>query len=154
MQINIDNLTKITMEGEIWKQIENYPYLISNMGRVYGIERNRIERGEWTYNGYHRVVLSRSGETKKFRVSHLVAAAFCKGYAEGKHIHHINRRRGDDRAVNLIPCTEAEHRLIHNLYDALGGNIELLMELLTPIIEPIRMTINLLYSDSEGGDVA
>ena len=85
--------------------------------------------------------LYKDGQRKRFKVSHLVAAAFCKNYDPAKHVHHINRKRNDDRAVNLLPCTPAEHKVIHALYNALFNNIPLLAELLTPII---HCNINLL----------
>ena len=122
--MNIENckyLECITRKGEVWAQIPGYPYLISNLGRVYGLERNQLEQGDRTYNGYHRVTLSKNGKTTHKRISLLVAEAFCGGVPKGKRVHHINRHRSDNRAVNLIVCTEQEHRAIHNLYTILGA---------------------------------
>lgn len=154
MNINIEKLTSLTLDGEKWAQIKGYPYLISNLGRVYGIEKGHIEKGYIIKTGYHYAELYLNGKRKRFKVSHLVAQAFCKGYEEGKHVHHINRKCSDDRALNLLPCTPAEHKAIHALYKQLGENIELLIELLTPLLEPIQKTINLMYSGMEVGDAA
>lgn len=151
LMINIQELTQVTLQGEVWRQIPDYPYLVSNLGRVYGTEKNHIEKGYTIKTGYRIAELYKDGQRKRFKVSHLVAAAFCKNYDPAKHVHHINRKRNDDRAVNLLPCTPAEHKVIHALYNALFNNIPLLAELLTPII---HCNINLLFDDTKGGDVA
>ena len=118
--LNVSNLMNITRKGEEWREIPGYPtYLVSNYGRVYGTVQNIIEKGEWTYNGYHRVPLSTDGKAEKKRVGHLVAMAFMD-YHPNKRIHHINKNRGDDRLDNLIQCTDEEHGTIHDLYDILG----------------------------------
>lgn len=150
--IEISLLNQITLEGEVWKQIPDYPnYLISNLGRVYGGTQNRIDNGSLNDKGYRMIDLYNDNGRKRVRISHLVAAAFCKGYEAKKHIHHINRKRNDDRAINLLPCTPAEHRAIHAIYNILFDNADLLAELLTPII---HFNINLLFDDTKGGDVA
>lgn len=145
--IDIQQLNAITMPGEVWKQIPDYNYLISNLGRVYGLDKNQLEKGYTIRSGYNYATLYKGGKRKRFRVSHLVAEAFCKNYEPGKHIHHINRNRGDDRAVNLLPCTPGEHRAIHALYNILFANLDILAELITPVN-------NLLFDDAEGGDAA
>ncbi|MBO4534126.1 MAG: HNH endonuclease [Treponema sp.] len=154
--IKITILNSVTLSGEVWRQIPNYPnYLISNMGRLYSGFDNQIRKGSYK-KGYHIYELfneqnkgKRHG--KRIRAARLVAAAFCKNYAKDKHIHHINRNRTDDRAINLLPVTAAEHRAIHVLYDILAKNIPLLAELLQPII---HCNVNLLFDDTKGGDVA
>lgn len=119
--LNVMKLIEVTRKGEEWRAIPGYSnYLVSNFGRVYGTVQNKIEKGEWTYNGYHRVPLSTDGKAEKKRVSHLVMMAFCEDYEPKKHIHHINKNRGDDRLDNLLQLTEAEHRAVHDLYDILG----------------------------------
>lgn len=155
--MNLQKLMEVTKDGEQWEQISKYPnYYVSSEGRVYSDYEKRILKGEYNSRGYHLVELHndqtpKGKHGKKYRVSHLVAAAFCSKYAKGKHVHHINRKRSDDRAVNLLPCTPEEHRTIHALYNTLFGNIPLLAELLTPVI---HININLLFDDMKGGDVA
>lgn len=156
--IIISKLNKVTMQGEIWRQIPNYPnYMISNMGRLYSGFDNQIRKGSYK-NGYHFFELrnehnkgAKHGDKK--RASHLVAAAFLRWYKPEihEHIHHVNRRRGDDRLINLFPCTATQHRAIHLIYDLLSKNTALLAELLTPII---HCNVNLLFNDMKGGDVA
>ena len=119
--ININNVIALSLDGEQWKQIPNCPnYLVSNMGRVYSGNKNRIKDGSYTESGYHVVELRSKflpNGRKNFRVSRLVAAAFCKGYSEGKEVHHCNLCRFDDRADNLICVTPEQHRAIHEALD-------------------------------------
>lgn len=151
--IKTQNLRAVTQEGEQWIQIPDFPnYLVSNAGRVYSGNDNTILKGEWSEKGYHYVRLysDKCRNGKKIKVSHLVAMVFCKGYATNKHIHHINRNRGDDRAVNLIPLTPEEHRAIHVVYDILFKNKDILTELISPVIR-----CNITLSDNmKGGDAA
>lgn len=122
--MNIENsiyLQAITRQGEVWAQIADYPdYLVSNLGRVFGLKKNQLEKGELSHNGYRRVPLYKNGKKDNKRVSNLVAAAFCGGLPNGKKVHHINRHRTDDRAINLIVVTPMQHRAIHDLYIILG----------------------------------
>lgn len=156
--INITKLNTLTLQGEIWRQVKNYPdYMISNMGRLYSGNKNKICKGLYK-RGYHLYELfneSNKGAKHgdRIKASHLVASAFLRWYKPEihEHIHHINRRRGDDRLINLFPCTATQHRAIHLIYDLLAKNTALLAELLQPII---HCNINLLFNDMKGGDVA
>ena len=116
----IQVLEAITRKGEVWAKVPGYNYLVSNLGRVFGIEKSQIDYGEIAHNGYRRVPLYRHSKADKKRVSLLVAEAFLDGYDKSKRVHHLNKHRDDNRAVNLIICTEAQHRAIHKLYDTLG----------------------------------
>lgn len=159
--MNINHLMQITQEGELWEQVPNYPkYYVSSEGRIYSEYEQNIINGSWTQKGYH-VFEFYNDETpkgkhgKRLRLSHIVAAAFIKGYnpKKHKHVHHVNRNRGDDRLINLLPCTTEQHQAIHDLYKYLANNIELLLQLLNPIIEEIRASLEVQYS-VKGGDAA
>lgn len=155
--MDLNNLIQITQDGEKWEQIPNYPkYYVSSEGRIYSEFEHDIIKGSWNKKGYHYFELFNDEIPKgkhgdRIRLSHIVAAVFCKNYSKDKHIHHINRNRGDDRAINLLPVTREQHQAIHALYDRLFDNIPLLAELLQPVI---HCNINLLFNDMEGGDVA
>lgn len=154
--MNITKLLQIAKDGEQWEQIPNYPkYYVSNEGRIYSEYAHDIIKGSWK-KGYHIFELYNDKTPKgkhgnRLRLSHIVAAAFCKNYSKDKHVHHINRNRGDDRAINLLPVTQEQHKAIHALYDRLFANIPLLVELLQPVI---HCNVNLLFDDVKGGDVA
>lgn len=110
----------ISLEGEQWKQIPDFPnYLISNLGRIYGGRFNRIDYGSYNEKGYHVIELysEKYPKGKKLRFCRLVAQAFCKGYSDDKEVHHCNLYRADDRADNLICVTSAEHDAIHKAVD-------------------------------------
>lgn len=153
--INIQIVNQLTLDGETWKQIPDYPnYMISNMGRLYSGFDNKICQGSYK-NGYRLYELfnksnrgNKHGDRK--RASHLVAEAFIKWYKpeKHKHIHHINRTRDDDRVINLFPCTEQQHKAIHLLYDILAKNTDVLCELLR------SLNIKVIFNDEQGGDAA
>lgn len=155
--MEISNLMAITYYGEQWEQIPNYPkYYVSSEGRIYSEYEHNIIKGSYNKKGYHIFELFNDETPKgkhgdRIRLSHLVAAAFCKNYTKDKYVHHINRNRGDDRAINLLAVTREQHNAIHALYDRLFDNIPLLAQLLEPII---HININLLFDDMKGGDVA
>ena len=150
--INISILNTITIDGEVWKQIPDFPnYLVSNLGRIYSGYKNRIDDGSKNEKGYRIIELRENGHRQKYRISHIVAQSFCNRYADDKHVHHLNRKRDDDRAVNLYPCTDSEHRAIHAVYSLLAKNIDVLAELIEPVI---HCNINLIFDDTKGGDAA
>lgn len=150
--IDFTKVKEISLENEKWKQIPKYPnYLVSNMGRVYSGYANKIDNGTKNKKGYRIIELHENKQKQKYKFSHLVAMAFCKNYADGKHVHHVNRKRDDDRAVNLFPCTPSEHRAIHAIYTLLANNIDVLAELIQPII---CCNVDLFFNDTKGGDAA
>lgn len=115
--INISILNTITIDGEVWKQIPDFPnYMISNMGRLYSGRFNRINNGEINKRGYRIFELYSDNypKGKKFRACRLVAQAFCKGYAPHMEVHHCNFNKLDDNALNLMCVTHEQHVAIHD----------------------------------------
>lgn len=116
--IDFNNVAALSLEGEKWAQIPNCPnYLVSNMGRVYSGNKKRVKDGSYTESGYHIVELRSEylpNGRKKFRISRLVAEAFCKGYSDDIEVHHCNFNKLDDTALNLMCVTHDQHVAIHN----------------------------------------
>ena len=116
MEFCIDEIENLS--GEEWKPIENTDnkYFISNYGRVK------------SYCGYNAIVLKcylqKSGylevkiNSKNFKIHQLVAFSFCEyryiGTETKTEVHHINRKRTDNRAENLLILSIKEHHETHN----------------------------------------
>jgi hypothetical protein len=113
--------------NEIWKDIEGYDgaYQVSNMGRVksvarvttrlcqYGIREyripERIMRTRFGTSGYLCVNLHHEGKQVTEMIHRLVALHFCKGYADGMTVNHIDEVKTNNRADNLEWLTQKEN---------------------------------------------
>ena len=110
---------------EVWKDIPGYEgyYQASSLGRVRSLDRTVIYKNgrEYFYkgrliggcvlNGYRRVLLSKYGKRKTFKISQVVAMAFL-GHTPNGHtlvIDHIDGDRSCDRLENLRIVTNREN---------------------------------------------
>ena len=113
--------------SEVWKDIEGYDgaYQVSNMGRVksvarlttrpcqYGVREYRIPekvlRQRMNGSGYLCVNLHHDGKQVTEMIHRLVALHFCKGYADGMVVNHIDEVKTNNRADNLEWMTQKEN---------------------------------------------
>lgn len=104
---NIQNLPK-----EEWKNFDT-KYFVSNYGRIKSYCGNiaKILKPYIKENGYQIVKI----HGKNMYIHFLVALAFCENKYKGQkiEIHHKNRNRADNNALNLQILTPTEHRKIH-----------------------------------------
>lgn len=94
---------------EEWRDIKGYEglYLVSNLGRVYGIKRKNILHPGLTEKGYLSVGLSKDGKGTSKKVHRLVAKAFL-----GESKLEVNHKDGDktnNRVDNLEYCTRSQN---------------------------------------------
>ncbi len=100
---------------EIWRKIKNWPYKISNYGRV-----KRSGRGTGTYvgkilkpgvdtNGYLFVNLCKDGKTRNVRIHKLVAETFIGPSPKGHEVNHINGHKPNNEVWNLEYVTASEN---------------------------------------------
>ena len=112
------------MKREIWKPVVGYEgfYEISSMGRLRSVDRIIIDingrasllKGKLvvlthSLDGYLKVLLSKNGKQRSFKIHRLVAMAFIPNPEGKKFVDHINAIRDDNRVENLRWVTAKEN---------------------------------------------
>lgn len=92
---------------EEWRQIRGFPnYLISNLGRVYSKQSDRLLKLALKKSGYVYVALSDTDKIiKNLRVHRLVAEAFIPNPDNLPCINHKDENKVNNRIDNLEWCT-------------------------------------------------
>jgi len=109
---------------ELWKEIPNSDYSVSNLGRVASRKKGgwRVLRPKVHKQGYLNVGLCSGGVLRTFLVHRLVAEAFLGPKPSPKHeINHKSGIKSDERAVNLEWVTPSENR--RHCFDVLGQKL-------------------------------
>lgn len=109
---------------EVYKDIEGFEgkYQVSNFGNVRSLDRvitnvdghkriypGVLMKGEITYQGYIRVMLSDGKASRRSTVHKLVAEAFIGEYPDGKVINHIDEDKSNNHYKNLEYITQKEN---------------------------------------------
>lgn len=111
------NLSLEDLDGEIWKEIEEYngDYQISNFGRVKSFKRKDsiILKQEINNSGYLYIKLCKDGKCKHNLIHILEFENFNKKLECGECIHHINENKYDNNLNNLKSINKKEHKTLH-----------------------------------------
>lgn len=87
---------------EKWKEIDGYPnYLISNTGKVYTKNRNKILSPKIDRYGYYVVGLCKNNKVKHFTIHRLVATAFIPLVDNCNVVNHIDSNKQNNNVDNL-----------------------------------------------------
>ena len=124
------------LDGEIWKQIPNYPYSVSSLGRVRNDRTNLLLKGSLTC-GYYKVRLSYKGQVIDKMIHHLVYCIFnnLEEIPSGYTIDHKDANKLNNKLDNLQLVTLSEN-VKNALYKTKTNNIT------KPVIQ---MTLNEEY---------
>jgi hypothetical protein len=127
------------MNYEMWLPVEGYEsqYQVSSTGRVRALDRfvpnrwgtlrpikGRILKQGKTRQGYHYVLFSKDGKSKKFFIHRLVAAAFIENPDYLPQVNHLDGKKSNNRADNLewTTCQQNCHHAVKNkLYETARG---------------------------------
>jgi hypothetical protein len=106
------NLSDITLNGEIWKDIPQTDnnYKVSSLGRVYSnISEHLLSLKPHKTYRYVCLPLIGRGNRNSYRVHRLVAQAFIPNPFNKKEVNHKNKNRSDNRVENLEWSTAMEN---------------------------------------------
>jgi hypothetical protein len=91
---------------EKWKVIEGYEnYMVSDLGNVKNIKRNRILKPDVSKLGYHRVLLNRKHKS----IHRLVCIAFKPNPENKETVNHKDNNPSNNRLDNLDWATQYEN---------------------------------------------
>ena len=111
---NNDKNQIMYLEGEQWKPFGNY--FVSNFGRIYSLNRNRLLNPvlKKSKNNYYYVIgIYNGSECKRYKIHRLVAMLFIPNSEQKAEVHHIDCNSLNNRADNLMWVTPKEHSEIH-----------------------------------------
>lgn len=97
------------------KQVTGYEgkYFVDDNGYVFNAVG--LELIQQLNTGYCTVTLYKNSVAKNVLVHRLVAYEFCEKRFEQAQVHHIDKNPYNNKAANLIWCTDSEHgKLNHN----------------------------------------
>lgn len=91
---------------ETWKPIQGFEnsYLVSNLGNIWSLRRNKALRVRKSTRGYGLVNLSSRGHMTTHRVHRLVATHFLPNPLNLPEVNHLNENKLDNRVENLEWC--------------------------------------------------
>lgn len=102
-------------EDEIWTQYRNTNYYLSNYGRLWNKENNRLLKQHEGRGGYLYFTVTVQGKTTKLIAHRAVYESFHKVALTRKdQIDHINCDRKDNRLENLQLVSSKENNLLRS----------------------------------------
>lgn len=142
---------------EIWKTIKNWPYLISDRGRVISPEKEI--KGRWGVYikksiflrqkinkfGYHMIVLQDNKKKRHAFIHVLVAEAFIGEKKIGTQVNHKDCNKSNNCAENLEYLTPKEntiHAYKNGCYPDQKGESHGGSKLTDSIVKKIRTILN------------
>ena len=115
-EINGFRINAPYIKGEVWKEIKGYnkAYYVSNKGRVYSFNSNKLLKIQYIA-GYYYIELSAKRKRKKYRLHRLVALYFIPNPNKKEIVHHIDGNAFNNDVTNLMWVTQQEHKALHAL---------------------------------------
>jgi hypothetical protein len=94
---------------EIWREIDDFEYSVSNFGRIKNIKTRQILKPGKDKNGYLIVRLSKDKVKKTFAIHRLIAHAFIFNPKNKKCVDHIDNNRSNNNINNLRWASNKEN---------------------------------------------
>lgn len=87
----------------VWKPVKGFEdyYLVSNLGQVFSLRKDKMLKPGIDRYGYEKVTLCSHGRHHTTTIHRLVAIAFIENPNNYPTVNHINEIKTDNRAVNL-----------------------------------------------------
>lgn len=95
----------------------NDPILISSDGRLFNCRTRNLIAAKPNQKGYIRTNLPKGKKTVTVDLHVMTAYFFCPNRRFVREVHHLNHKKHDNRACNLLWCTPKEHDELHRLWD-------------------------------------
>lgn len=119
----LENQQNLYIDGEIWKDIENYEglYQISNFGRVKSFHNPNkpliMSQSLGRTQDYYSITLTKKHQKNRqsFSVDKLVAQAFVENPNNYSEINHIDENTKNNKADNLEWVTHSQN-IQHSIY--------------------------------------
>jgi len=101
---------------EVWKKYFDWPYMVSNLGRVTDMKGNIkvLQKHKCKKDYYYRITLYNNGVKKKEYVHRMVGFLFVDGYDNSikrTEINHLNKDTLNNIVENLQWVTHSENVL-------------------------------------------
>ncbi len=92
-----------------WRQVDGWPYEVSDIGEVRRSTTKRIRKLDPNQNGHLGVLLSRNKEKRKFCVHALVLEAFVGPKPPGMETRHLDGNPANNHVDNLVWGTHTQN---------------------------------------------
>lgn len=94
---------------EIWKNIEDFNYQVSNLGRIKSLRSNKILQNVLGTDEYFKVCLHKDKKQYNKLIHRLVAETFIPNPENKPQVNHKNGNKLDNNINNLEWCTISEN---------------------------------------------
>jgi len=95
---------------EQWRQIKDWPYSVSDQGRIRSDRSGRILKPGVNTGGYLHVTLTANGKQQNVRVHKAVLDAFVGPRKKKQECRHLDRDRTNNYLTNLCWGTTIQNR--------------------------------------------
>lgn len=97
---------------ELWEFIPKYPnYQVSNSGKIYSLNKDKLLTPSIVWSGYKMVRLYNKGYSKDYSVHRLVAQSWCNNPDNKKVVNHKDGDKLNNYFLNLEWVTDSENQI-------------------------------------------